>query len=123
MYRTPHLEGIDVEIYFLSIAHHVEVRVGMAFQAILVGNLVVENPADFMRLMAIDAHGNLVGFLFPELAVNDLTMNLFDAPVTILAGGGDVITMDCGTGIGVRQYMMSRMAVAANGCHGQTLLE
>jgi hypothetical protein len=123
MYRTSHFQRVYEEGSLLSITYHGEIRVRVAVQAILIRHLSIENPAHLMRLMAIDTHRNFMRFLFPQLTVNHLAMNLLDSPMTLLTGVGHVVTVNSGAGIGVGQNMMRGMTVAADRRHRQALLE
>ena len=60
---------------------------------------------------------------FPELAFDDLQMDLFDLSVTLHAGRGDVVAIDAGSRVFVRQNVMGGMAARANGGDNETSLE
>jgi hypothetical protein len=85
--------------------------------------LFVENAPDVVRLVTIDADGYLVRLLFPELTLDDLQMDLFDLSVTLHASVGDVIAVDAGAGIFVRQNVMGGMTARANGGDDEASLE
>ncbi len=87
-----------------------EAGIGVAAHAIGVGHaLRVENVADFVRLMAIDAGGKNIGLFFPELAADGLAVHQFDFGVAFGAGGRDVAPVDGRVRIGVRQDDVRRV--------------
>lgn len=88
----------------------------MTLQAFLIGHsLFVEDAADFVRRMAIDADRNFIGLFFPELALDNFLMDLLDQAVALTAGGRDVTAIYRRPRIGMRQDMVGRMTIGANG--------
>ena len=88
----------------------------VADQAVGVAHaLFVEDFADSMRLMAINANGDEMRRFFPQLAFDDLGMHLFDLAVALHAGLGEVLGADRGARVGVRQNVVSRVATGADG--------
>ncbi len=69
--RPPVLRGLDVGPL-------------VAAQAVAIGHaLVVEDLADLVRLVAVDAGGEDVGLLFPQLALDDLAVHRLDLRVAL----------------------------------------
>ncbi len=70
-----------------SVLGRFDVAAGMAAEAILVGHaLVVKYAAGLVRLVTIDARGQDVSFLLPQLTFDDFAMHLFDLGVTLGTG-------------------------------------
>ena len=96
----------------------------MAAQAIAVGHsLAVENLADLVRLMAIDARRDHVRLFLPQLAADHLAVYGLDLRVALGAGFGDILLGDRGARIGVGQHVVRGVATGADRGHGQALLE
>ena len=53
-----------------------------------------ETATNFVWAMTVNTGGHFVGFLFPQLAANDLAVHLLNLPVTLLAGACNIIPMD-----------------------------
>ena len=101
-----------------------ERRIGVAAQAIAVGHpLGVENLADFVRLVAVDARRDQVRLLLPQLAADHLAVHGLDLRVAPRAGLGDVLFGDGGAGIGVGKHVVRGVATGADRGNRQALLE
>ena len=75
-----------------------ELRVSMAFQAVLCGNSgVVEHATDLVRLVTIHAGRDLVGLFLPEPPRNEPLVHLLDTTVALHARLGHVVGMDTGS--------------------------
>jgi hypothetical protein len=73
------------------IARCLKIRILVTAKAIPVGHsLIVKHLSGFVWLVTIDTRGKYVGFLLPELALNDLAMNCLDLRVTLGARPGNV---------------------------------
>ena len=97
--------------------------IGVAAHAIGIGHaLRVENVADFVGLVTVDAGGENIGLLLPEFATNRFAVNLLDLRMALRAGGGNVTAIDGRVRIGVRQNAVRRMAGHARRGHDQALL-
>ncbi len=124
MGRVLQLAVVDVQAGGGPVVLDLQARFGVAGQAFLVAHpLAVEHPAGLVRLVALDADGDLVGFLLPELTADHLLVHLLDAPVADLAGLGHVVAIDGRARIRVRQHVVSGVAVGADGRDGQAALE
>jgi len=81
---------------------------------------LVKNTSDFVGLVAVDAAGYLMRLLFPEFSSDHLQMHLLNLRVTLHAGVCDVIPVDGGGGILVRQNIMGIVAARADCSHDQS---
>jgi hypothetical protein len=115
MDRVPDVFVIDVQGYPFALDDLVQILVLMAGQAEPVGKalLVIDAP-DVMRLVTIDADRNLVRLLFPQLATDDFQMYLLDLSVTLHTGGRDVVAIDAGLGVLMRQDVVRRVTTGAH---------
>lgn len=85
--------------------------------------LRVENLANLVGLMAIDASRKDVCFLFPKLAANGLAVNLLDLRMAFGAGGSDVAAGDGRGRVGVRKNQVGSVASGAVWSNRETLLQ
>jgi hypothetical protein len=76
-----------------------------------------------MGTVTFHAGRHLVGFLFPQLAADDLDMGSLDVGMALHTGLDHILTADRGVGIGMRQNIVVGMAAGTNGGHGQSLAE
>ena len=114
MARAGQFSRVDVQRPGLSGARPLEGGIAVAAQAIAVGHpLRVEDLADFVRLMAVDARRDQVRLLLPQLAADHLAVHGLDLRVALGAGLGDVLFGDRGARIGVRT---ARCARCGNWC-------
>src|SRR5437660_1570866 len=72
--------------------------------------------------MAIDASGNDVGLLFPQLATNHLAVHDLDLRMALRARLRDVLLCDGGSRIGVGKDKVRCMAARADGRDCETTL-
>src|SRR5271165_2607596 len=121
VHRMAHFVQIDE--HGLSVARAAQFLVRVATHAIRVGHThLVEDVPDLMGLMAVGAGGQDVGLFFPELSTNRLAVDYFDLRVAFGACTGNVLAIDRGSGVGVRQYGVGGMAGGASGSDRQSLL-
>ena len=85
------LAFLDKQGILPDAARRHDIRPLVATQAIAVRHaLRVEDAADFMRLMTVDAGRDHVRLLLPQLAANHFAVDNFDQRVTLLASLRDV---------------------------------
>ena len=78
-----------------AVARRPDLWVLMTAEAVRIRHaLIVEHLPDFVRLVAIDAGGQRVGFFLPELAFDDFPVDKLDLCVAFGAGGGDLFPGD-----------------------------
>src|SRR5208282_3548378 len=78
--------------------------VGVAALAVGISHaLGIEDVADLVRLVTIDARRQHICFFFPEFAADGLAMHLLDQSVALGAGGCDVLAGDRRIRVGVWQ--------------------
>ena len=119
--RTCQLLGMDRERASIGC---LQVRPGMAALAVGVSHaLGVEDIADLVRLVAIDARRQHIRFFFPKFAADGLAVHLLDQSVALGAGGGDVLAGDGGVRVGMRQDAVRRVAGGTVGRHDQPFLQ
>jgi hypothetical protein len=82
--------------------------------------LSVEDVSDLVRLVAIHADGQDVCLLLPQLAADNLPMNLLDLRVTFGASPRDVLPRYRRTWIAGRQDQVGGMTRSAVRCDNQT---
>ena len=96
----------------------------VALQAVRVRHaLRVEDLAHLVRLVAVDARGQDVGLLLPELPLDDLPVDGLDLGVALRAGLRDVAAGDRGPGVGVGQDVVGGVAGGAVRGDDEALLE
>ncbi len=101
-----------------------QVCIGVAAHAIGVGHaLGVENVADFVGLVAVEAGGQYICLFLPEFAPDRLAVHHFDFGMAFGAGGRDVAPVDRRIRIGVRQDVVRGVARHAGGGDDQAFLE
>ena len=84
---------------------------------------VVENTPDFMRGMTIDTDRYLSRLLLPQLSFHDLLVDFLDLRVALDTGIRNILLVDFGVGILMRQDVMRAVAAGANRGDNQTPLE
>jgi len=114
--------SVDVQRDGGSVSHHAQVRLRVTGQALLIGNLFIENPPDLVWLMTVDAYRNIVRLLFPQFAADDFSVDFLDPTMAFLAGGRDIIPVNARTLVGMGQDKVRGVAVGADGGDGQTPL-
>jgi hypothetical protein len=88
-----------------------QVRVPMAGHAVLVGgSRIIEDPSLLVGLVTVHTGRNLVGFLFPESALDDLHVHFLDAGVAGHACGSHPVMGDGRTRICMRKDVVRCMA-------------
>ena len=88
---------IDIEAPLFTVGqYHLQVGIGMTFQAELVIEAVfVKDPSCLVRAVAFNTGGDLVRLLFPQLASDDLGVGLFNIRMAFHAGLNHIQTADC----------------------------
>ena len=80
-----------IDVHGLPVALAAQLLVRVTTHTVSIGHaLRVEDIADLVRLMAIHARRQDVGFLFPQLSTNDFSMHGFDQRMAFRAGGGNI---------------------------------
>jgi hypothetical protein len=106
---------VDVKRNRLAIHDHRQIWILMTGHAQSVRKaLLIENSANVMRLMAIDADGDLVRPFLPQLAMDDFDVDLFDLCVALHTGGSDIVAIDAGLGVFVGQDVVGSVATGAD---------
>jgi len=101
-----------------------KLRISVAFQAVLRGHPgIVEHAPDLVRLVAVHAGRDLVRLFLPQAPLDDPSVHLFDPPVALHAGAGDVVLVDAGSLVRVGENEVRRMTRGAHGRDRQSLLE
>ncbi len=79
----------------------------MAFKAIRIGQTIsIEHFPLFMRLVTFNACRNFLGLFFPEFASDNLFMYLLNVGMTLHTCVRNIVTMDRGFRVGMRQQIM-----------------
>jgi hypothetical protein len=81
---------------------------------------VVKHTTLFVRGVTIHAGRDLVGLLLPKAPLDGLDVDRLDAGVALSTGGRHVFVVDAGTGIGMREDVVGRVAGGADRGNGQT---
>ena len=84
---------------------------------------IIAAAHDVLVAVEVDAGGDLVRLLLPQPALDALAVHLFDLSVTDGAGAGDVVSVNAGARVGVRQDVVGGVARRTDGGHRQPLLE
>jgi hypothetical protein len=96
----------------------------VATQAIAVGHAFrVEDLANLVQFVAVDAGRDQVRLLFPKLAADHLAVHAFDLCMTARAGLGNILLRNRRAWVPVRQHVVCGMTARAHGGHGQALPE
>jgi hypothetical protein len=112
---------IDIKRDCLAFDFFLDCWIGMAGHAQCVREaFLVKNASDFVGLVAVDAAGNLMRSLFPQLSSDHLQMHLLNLRVALHACVCDVIPVDGGGGILMRQNIMGIVAARADCGHDQS---
>ncbi|UCG88914.1 MAG: hypothetical protein JSW71_10400 [Gemmatimonadota bacterium] len=105
---------VDVEGNRIALGYAPDIRVAVTPEAITIGGTgLIQNTADLMRLMAVDAHRYHIRPLAPQPAFYDLAMYLLNLRVTLLAGLRNVGAVNARLRIGVGQDLVRRVAGGA----------
>jgi hypothetical protein len=98
-------------------------RVGVASQAVLVGDTrLVEHLADLVWRMTVDTGGDLVRLLLPQTALDYLEVYFLDPSVALRTGARDVVHVDAGARVRMRQDEVRSVTRRAHRGDRQTLL-
>ena len=105
---------IDIHKKRLSVAGALDLRVRVAMHAIRVGHAFgVEDVAKLVRLVAVHARGQNVGFLFLKRSIDDLPVHAFNLGVAFGAGRSNILPVNRGRRVGMRQDQVRRVAGGA----------